>query len=327
MNKQDLKFKLRWWIKEHLLFYKNNLSNEMTLEYTLPSEYGDFAIHPCVRYIPQGVGGYKWWMVLSPYPNYDTDKENILLFHGAENSDKEPPQKWIFVKEVCGTHPQGYNSDPNLHFDGKELWVIWREWETENVPEDCPVCCTMCSRTSDGINFSEHTIIAYNQYTEYGSKGDTSMCPTVYEYKNELCMYGSIYAYEPYLSPKGTGRYLYKNGFFTLDGFQQKANNWFDLWHFDLFEYNGYLYQIITGQFGNAIYIGRSKDGKTFKYSKRPLYSYPFFIKKNYFYKPTAQVIGNTLYVFFPRKTKNGGVRIVMRSMDAMLLESLFVYK
>ena len=327
MNKKDLKFKLRWWIKEHLLFYKNNLFNEKVLEYTLPSEYGDFAIHPCVRYIPQGVGGHKWWMVVSPYPNYDTDKENILLFHGAENSDKEPPQRWIFVSEVCGTHPQGFNSDPNLYFDGKELWIIWREWETENLPKGCPICCIMCSRTSDGVNFSEHSIIAHNQYSEYDSKGDTSMCPIVYKYNDELCMYGSIYAYEPYLSPKGTARYKYKNGFFTLDGFQQRANNWFDLWHFDLFEYNGYLYQIITGQFGNTIYIGRSKDGKTFKYSKRPLYSYPFFIKKNYFYKPTAQVLDNKLYVFFPRKTKNGGVRIVMRSMDVMLLESLFIYK
>ena len=126
MNKQNLKFKLRWWIKEHLLFYKNKLSNETSLEYKLPSEYGDFAIHPCVRYIPQGVGGYKWWMVLSPYPKYDTKKENILLFHGEDNSDKEPPKRWIFVKEVCGTHPQGYNSDPNLYFDYRDVKTLQR---------------------------------------------------------------------------------------------------------------------------------------------------------------------------------------------------------
>ena len=185
----------------------------------------------------------------------------------------------------------------------------------------------MCSRTSDGKTFSKHTIIAYNQYSEYGSKGDTSMCPIVIKYNNELCMYGSIYAYEPYLSPKGTARYLFNSGFFTLDGFQQRSNNWFDLWHFDLFEYGGYLYQIITGQFGNAIYIGRSSDGKNFKYSKRPLYSYPFFLKKNFFYKPSAQVIGEKLFVFFPRMISRGQLRIVMRSMDVKLLESKFNYK
>lgn len=327
MNIHDLRFKLRWWIREHILFATNYLNNEKSLEYILPKEYGDFAVHPCVRYIPDGIGGYKWWMVLSPYPNYDTSKENILLFHGENDNNNTPPEKWTFVKEVCGTHLHGYNSDPNLFYDGKELWIVWREWETENLPENCPICCTMCSKTSDGISFSEHSIIAHNEYSEYGSQGDTSMCPIVFNYKDQLCMYGCIYAYEPYLSPKGVARYVDYNGFFKLDGFQQRANNWFDLWHFDLFEYDGFLYQIITGQFGNAIYIGRSKDGKLFKYSKKPLYSYPFFIKKNFFYKPSAQIIDGVLYVFFPRKTKNGGLRIVMRSMDASLLNKKFKYE
>ena len=124
-----------------------------------------------------------------------------------------------------------------------------------------------------------------------------------------------------------SSRYVYKDNFFSLNGYQMKSNNWFDLWHFDLFEYNGYLYQIITGQFGNAIYIGRSNDGKIFKYSKRPLYASPFFLKKNFFYKATAQIIENKLYIFFPRKSKKGKLRIVMRSMDAKLLETIFTYK
>ena len=120
-----------------------------------------------------------------------------------------------------------------------------------------------------------------------------------------------------------TSRYIYDNDKqrFCLDGFHHSETVPFDLWHFDLFEYNGYRYQVITGQFGNAVYIGRSRDGKVFKYCKKPLYANPWFLKKNFFYKPSAQIIGTKLYVFFPRKKENGALRIVMRSMDVRGLE------
>lgn len=324
MNIKDFKFKLKWWAKEHLLFYKSPLINEEELIYSLPDNYGDYAVHPCVRYIEEGIGGYPWWMVLSPYPHYDTEKENVLLFRGKVSLTLEPPLKWEFVKEVCGTHPKGFNSDPNLFYDGKSLWVVWREWETENLPSGVSICCTMCSKTVDGVNFSSHEVIAHNEFKENGVKGDTSMCPIVCVFQGTMAMYASKYAYKPYLRPMGTSRYLFNEELnrFCLEYiyYSDKVN--FDLWHFDLFEYKGYLYQIITGQFGNAIYIGRSEDGIVFKYSKRPLYSYPWFLKKNFFYKPTAQIVNNKLYVFFPRKKGKGILRIVMRSMEASILDS-----
>ena len=321
MNKRNFAFKLHWWVKEHLLFSHSPLQNEVMLSYTLPDEYEDFAVHPCVRYIPQAIGGHKWWLALSPYPMYDIKKENILLFHGIDESDDHPPQEWSFVKEVCGTHPQGFNSDPNLYYDGKELWVIWREWGTENIPAGVPYICVRCSRTKDGIHFSGHETIANNEFCEYSMQGDTTMCPIVVSHKGKITMYGSYYAYEPFLRPIGVSRYLLDGHFFRMDGFHHHDNMLFDLWHFDLFEYNGYLYQVITGQFGNAIYVGRSEDGKVFKYSKKPLYAYPWFLKKNFFYKPTAQVLGSKLFVFFPRKKEKGSLRIVVRSMDAEVLE------
>ena len=209
MNKKDVQFKLKWWIKEHLLFDRSPLQDEVTLSYSMPREYGDFAVHPCVRYISQGLGGFKWWMALSPYPEYDIKKENILLFHGKNERYEQPPTEWEFVKEVCGTHPQGFNSDPNLYFDGKQLWIIWREWETENLPEKVSLVCIRCSKTTDGKEFSPHETIAYNEFCEYSMQGDTAMCPIVVRYQNELAMYASCYSYEPYLRPIGVSRYLF----------------------------------------------------------------------------------------------------------------------
>ncbi len=327
MDKQDFKLKFKWWAKEHFLFKKSPLCDEVSLKYSMPEEYGDFAVHPCVRYIKEGVGGYKWWLALSPYPDYDIKKENILLYHGVNETDNKPPVEWVYVREVCGTHSQGFNSDPNLYYDGESLWIIWREWETENLPDGVPLVCTMCSKTKDGVLFTEHKVIARNEFNEYRMQGDTSMCPIVFKYNDALCLYASLYVYEPHLMPIGTSRYLFRaeTQSFSFDGFHHNESVGFDLWHFDLFEYKGYLFQIITGQFGNAIYIGRSKDGKVFSYSKKPLYSYPWFIKKNFFYKPTAQVIGEKLYVFFPRKKGHGSLRIIMRSMSVGELDK-FVF-
>ena len=326
MNRKDFLFKLKWFVREHLLFCNSPLKDEVMLEYKLPEEYGDFAVHPCVRYIECGIGGYQWWMVLSPYPNYDTSKENVLLFRGDSEHKDTPPVKWKYVKEVCGTHQKGFNSDPNLYYDGKELWVVWRECETENLPEGVPICCTMCTKTTDSIQFTEHHIIAHNEFDQEDGRGDSSMCPILVNYGGKLKMYASNYVYKPNLKPLGTSRYNYdENGkMFKLEGVYKSDSEYFDLWHFDMFECNGYLYQIITGQFGNAIYLGRSKDGIVFKYSKKPLYSYPWFIKKNFFYKPTAQVFDDKLYVFFPRKKRGKALRIVMRSMSAKELDFFF---
>ena len=86
----------------------------------------------------------------------------------------------------------------------------------------------------------------------------------------------------------------------------------------------GVLYQVVTGQSGNAIMIGRSTDGLHFDYSRRPLHCHRLFVRRNYFYKATAVVHDGTLYVFFPRKSDRGTVRIVMRSMPINRLAEYF---
>lgn len=323
---QSFKVKFKWWFKDHLYFYRNYLRNEAELSYCLPEQYEDFAVHPCVRYIPEGIDGYDWWMTLTPYKHYDEKKENILLYCGVSESSGKPPKSWKFVKEVCGTHPQGYNSDPNLLYHEGKLWVFWREWETENLPEGCPLCCIRCSTTENGVDFSEPHTVAENKYCVAGTKGDTVMCPCVVAEEYGLYLYGSIYQYEPCLKPWGISRYRWNGERFEPEAVSYRDGIPFDLWHFDLFREGEYLYQIVTGQFGNAILLGRSTDGVNFSYSGRPLLCNPLFLKKNYFYKPSAQVVGDILYVFFPRKKPSGRLRIVMRSMPVEPLEEKFVY-
>lgn len=42
---------------------------------SIDSGYGDWLIHPCVRYIPEGLGEHQWWMLKSEY--YDCQKKAI----------------------------------------------------------------------------------------------------------------------------------------------------------------------------------------------------------------------------------------------------------
>lgn len=325
-NISDFPVKFAWWVRDHLYLSRNYLEGAEELTYDLPEGYGDFAVHPCVRYIPEGLGGYDWWMALTPYQDYDETRENILLYCGVSASAGKPPSSWKYVREVCGTHPKGFNSDPNLVYFEERLWIIWREWGTENLPDGCDLCCIRCCTTEDGENFSDPMTVALNVYDVPGTEGDTTMCPCVDYDSDGLYMYGSVYQYKPHLKPRGISRYKWNGEVFADPAITLNRNIQFDLWHFDLFREGGYLYQLVTGQFGNAILIGRSSDGVDFKYSGRPLLCNPFFLKKNYFYKASAQVAGGTLYVFFPRKRPSGKLRISMMSMPAGYLDTKFRY-
>ncbi len=326
MDIRYLLLKLKWWAREHLFLRSSLLKGEIKLSYELPVQYGDWAIHPCVRYIADGICGHRWWMALSPYPSIDSSRENILLYCGEDEASCEPPRRWTFVREVCSSHLSGYNSDPGLYYDeaSRELWITWREWGTENVPAGSPFCCTMRSVTSDGVNFSKSEVIAYNESASEGLCADTEMCPIVISRNGETMLYGCCYVYEPYLLPCGLSLYSFEDGRFRLKASSGWKDRSFDLWHFDLFEHGGVLYQVVTGQSGNAIMIGRSTDGLHFDYSRRPLHCHRLFVRRNYFYKATAVVHDGTLYVFFPRKSDRSTVRIVMRSMPINRLAEYF---
>lgn len=326
MDLRYYRYKLFWWIREHLFFWRNLTKHQQWLEYELPAGYGDWAVHPCVRYIPEGLGRSCWWMALSPYPGFDTTKENILLYKGENTKDSVIPLKWTFVKEVSGSHSKGYNSDPNLYYDEdkKELWVIWREWETKNVPDESPLCCTLFSKTNNGIKFSTPEILALNRCAQDNLPADTQMSPTVIDFGGFRYLYGVHYSFEPNLFPRGFCRYEYDGMRFELSDSRPWKDRSFDFWHIDMFQHSEYLYQVITGRSGNAIYLGRSKNGLDFEYSHRPLYSWRWFVRKNYFYKASALVYNDNLYLFFPRKQKNNSVKIVARSMPISKLDNFF---
>ncbi len=76
-----------------------------------------------------------------------------------------------------------------------------------------------------------------------------------------------------------------------------------DVWHFDLFEYQNHLYMVSVAEKGDNIMLSVSDDYRHFKTFRRPLvnnhYSENYTGYRQYFYKPTAFVRNDSLFVFY----------------------------
>jgi hypothetical protein len=120
-----------------------------------PDKYLNDNIHPCVRYISGGFAGHKFWMTTSPYPNSNAQVENVILYWGdSPDGGITPPLTWKGGTVVVDTPATGYNSDPNIYYDGTKLWIFWRE---NSTPDAASVGgrATFGVYTTDGTTFSQ----------------------------------------------------------------------------------------------------------------------------------------------------------------------------
>lgn len=122
--------------------------------------YGDNeAYHPKVIYFKDSFNGYKYWMVYSPYPKGDDEKENP---HIAVSNDminwKEPKG---FTNPLEGTPEEYiknkvYNSDPHILYndDTSQLEVWWRYVDNRDYS-----VIIYRKVSNDGINWSDKEIV------------------------------------------------------------------------------------------------------------------------------------------------------------------------
>jgi hypothetical protein len=84
---------------------------------------------------------------------------------------------------------------------------------------------------------------------------------------------------------------------------------WHDIWHFDLFEYDGNLYMISCAEMDDNIMLSKSEDWIHFTTYRKPLinahYTESKIAKRLYLYKPTAFVKNDSLYLFYTGNEQN----------------------
>lgn len=272
--------------------------------------YGDWLIHPCVRYISEGFAGHKWWMVVTPYPNYNSKYENPILYYGEGNEDV-PPQKWHFVGIVQGPYERGYNADSNLHYDGKKLWIFWKESDTENTKPESAYK-NMMGRCFDGKKFGPKINFCDNP-------DDKSMylaAPVVYNIKGRTKCLG---VYSPNIGDNTPGVVKKPRSLavFGLEGnldenrfkfetiAKQAYYSGFDFWHIDIFDYKNKYYSLVTPERGTEIIMGESEDGLSYKHFDKPLLHSNGKHRIPYMYKASGLVVNDTFHLFYPSKLKD----------------------
>lgn len=284
--------------------------------------YGDWFVHPCVRYIPEGFAGHRWWMVVTPYPRGNSKYENPVLYYGEGNTE-DVPDDWTMVGVVQDTHPEGgYNADGNIWFDGEKLWIIWKENDTNNTRKESGYRVIM-GCYYDGEKFSEPKVFAHNP-------DDKSMylaAPVLYPLGDTIKMLG---VYSPVMGDNVPGAVKkprsiavfssdnkdYENINFQLEEIaEQVYSEGFDFWHIDCFDGYGKHYCLVTPETGNEIRLGVSDDGLSYTFYDKPLLHRNGFQRVPYMYKASGVLIGEIFHLFYPSMIAKNKVHIFCTSV------------
>lgn len=293
--------------------------------------HGD-VVHPCVRYIPQGYLGHKWWMVYTPYYKSNDKTENPILCYADEENDM-PPTYWHVHCQVQGQPQKGYNSDPVLLYAKNQLYVFWRENLTVRCSEKGFARATFGTIVKEnGISVVFGPVVGTDD-----AEVDPETSPAFIEEENgtfrclatHITFHNKIIKKMPsflqrifnpvalvldllgvwsqqkahgmaqWVCDKVDGTYKYER---TIR-FENK-NVLYRPWHIDFFEWEKKLYAIVQSNQCNAdICLAVSEDRVHFRFFNKPLMTNETCGKVG-IYKPTGGVVNGKFYLYYTAQEK-----------------------
>jgi hypothetical protein len=224
----------------------------------MPSPYdpNEF-VHPDVLFFPRGWNGYRYWMGVTPYPNGADASENpSVLASNDRITWVLPPGATNPVVPNAG----GYNSDPDLIFDGGLLHMVYRRVASG---DEINVLSSADGRQwtaptllwNDGSTLSPAIVHDGTQWVCYFVDGSTT--PYSIRYRTAAVVTGpwSASALCTYPTPTygTTGVYA--------------------PWHLNAFRHNDKTYLLINenAQTGRNLRFAVSADGVTFAPAAQPV--------------------------------------------------------
>jgi len=289
---------------------------------TPEEKYHNDCLHPCIRYYEIPFAGYHYWLVQTPWYFYENKLENPILYKTNDLSD------FGEGVVVCEAHECGYNSDPVIFQEGDRMYVFWREYNT-------PLCLDLgCQKatvgvyTRDGITFSEKVVYLVDNNVD----SDTEQCPILIKKNTKegdrYYFYAVWYQYKP--NPYNKGISIWEgtslvspdfqlkqlmpfNSVYTCDKYKQRRfgkHLWFipkpikyDMWHFDLIEFNEKLFMISSSNMGENIMLSQSDDYIHFKTKKSPLinahHCEKLEVPRQNLYKPSGFIKDDIFYLYY----------------------------
>ncbi len=287
--------------------------------------HGD-VVHPCVRYIPEGYEGHCWWLVYTPYYGADASMENPILCY-AENDDPEPPTEWKVYCEVKGKPENGYNSDPVLLFTKGLLYVFWREYGTPACEQTGHEVATFGGVVKDGRIINEFGPVVWSDDMEV----DPEVSPTFIVKENgyeclamhlQFCskwvkrqqsiikqlltkvlavtdLIGLASQQKSYGIARWESADIHAQFKYEETVKFNKLNILYRPWHMDFFKYKERYYAVVqTNQCNADVCLAWSEDGHHFSFYNQPLITNQT-IGKLGIYKPTAGIVGETLFLYY----------------------------
>lgn len=294
--------------------------------------FGD-VVHPCVRFIPDGYLGYKWWMVYTPYYKSNDKTENPILCY-AKGDENTIPTFW-FIHSLVQKQPSvGYNSDPVLFYAHQKLYVCWRENFTERCKTSGFLRATfgaIVEREGVSKNFGPmvgtddteedaETSPAFIQESDGGYRclathitfhsKSIRRLPIFFQRLINPLLLGldllgiwsqqKAHGIAQWSSSQVDGSYHYDR---TIR-FENK-NILYRPWHIDFFEWNNILYAVVQSNQCNAdICLAESKDRVHFRLFRKPLMTNETCGKVG-IYKPTAGVVNGIFFLYYTAQDKD----------------------
>lgn len=211
--------------------------------------------HTSPVYIPEGFGGYRYWLAYTPYPGADKENPRVVASNDLKN--------WVLpagmselVDTLAGAHALGHIgwSDTNLHWDGTKLILLYRGYgdgSTYTTAEKIYVrTCT------DGVTWSSATAIL----TSSSSTAAGLLSPSLVQLADNT--------YRIYVVDNGNGGVRVYSSSTLTSGWTAfpsatvcKFPIDFSAWHLEVRLYGSRYYALVASRRYWALYAYDSSDG------------------------------------------------------------------
>ncbi|RLC75097.1 MAG: hypothetical protein DRJ03_30810 [Chloroflexi bacterium] len=127
--------------------FQKTLENANTYQTTPTYDGSGQCVHPDIVFFPIGWHGYKYWMVMTPYPYGNDDYENPSILASNDGASWEVPSE--LTNPIDPEPANGHNADTDMIYNDEtdELWVYYVEKTNETS-------YLKRKTSSDGINWN-----------------------------------------------------------------------------------------------------------------------------------------------------------------------------
>ena len=214
------------------------------------------ATHPGVYDAGTGQtwNGYRYWMVMTPYPNSDSTKENPSILASADGITWVVPAG--LTNPIASPNPVQC-SDPDIIVVSGTMYCFYRRKDGGND-------FIWRIDSSDGVTWANDTLMITDDF-------GAALSPAVIEYGGEYQMYTINDTVDPSVIERRTAATI--TGAWASPEVLSATAPAGEFWHIDIINDSNMLYAIIDiSDVYHKVYLGSSEDGgNTWTFMDSPL--------------------------------------------------------